>query len=356
MADPDHLASLEQALATPNGIETLWNVWREANPSLRPDLMVADLRRANLAGANLQEVNLWGTDLWGASLRRANLYGANLWGVNLRRADLSDSDLRHTDLSESDLLAANLTRADLREANLKSANLRDANLSQANLTGARLARASLVNCNLSQALLVNSCIYGISAWDVILEGTLQKDLVISKPNEPVITVDNLEVAQFIYLLLNNANIRHVIDSMTTKAVLILGRFTPERKVVLDALREALRGHNYVPIVFDFEQSTSRDLTETISTLAHLARFIIADLTEAKSLPQELQAIVPNLPSVAVQPIILAGQPEYALFEHFKRYPWVLPLLEYDHQSSLLATLSESIIAPAKAKAAHLQGH
>ena len=45
-------------------------------------------------------------------------------------------------------------------------------------------------------------------------------------------MDDLEIAQFIYLLLNNQKIRHVIDTITSKIVLILGRFTPERKAVL----------------------------------------------------------------------------------------------------------------------------
>ncbi len=96
----------------------------------------------------------------------------------------------------------------------------------------------------------------------------------------MITVDNLKIAQFIYLLLNNKEIRDVIDTITSKVVLILGRFTSERKRVLDALREELRNHDYLPILFDFEKSTNRDITETVSTLAHIARFVIADITEA----------------------------------------------------------------------------
>jgi hypothetical protein len=118
----------------------------------------------------------------------------------------------------------------------------------------------------------------------------------------VITVDNLEVAQFIYLLLHNEKIREVIDTITSKVVLILGRFTPERKAVLDAMREELRRRNYLPILFDFEKPARRDLTETVSTLAHMARFIIADITEAKSIPQELQRIVLDLPSVGSTPL------------------------------------------------------
>src|ERR1700693_2962645 len=57
----------------------------------------------------------------------------------------------------------------------------------------------------------------------------------------------------IELLLNNPKIRDVIDTIAKKAVLILGRFTPERKAVLDDLREALRIHGYLPILFDFEK-------------------------------------------------------------------------------------------------------
>ena len=70
----------------------------------------------------------------------------------------------------------------------------------------------------------------------------------------------------------------MIDTITSKSVLILGRFTPKRKVVLDAIREELRRLNYVPIMFDFDRPTERDFTETIMTLARMCRFVIADIT------------------------------------------------------------------------------
>jgi hypothetical protein len=114
------------------------------------------------------------------------------------------------------------------------------------------------------------------------------------------------MAQLIYLLLHNERIREVIDTIPSKMVLILGRFTPKRQDVLNGIREELRGRNYLPIAFDFEKPTSRNFTETISTLAQMARFIIANLTEVRSIPQELQRIVPDLPSVRVQPILQAS--------------------------------------------------
>src|SRR5207244_5480026 len=141
--------------------------------------------------------------------------------------------------------------------------------SGANLSKADLSEVTLVNTNFTHANLTGSRIFGISAWDVNLKDAIQNSLIITEKNHPAITVDNLEVAQSIYLLLNNKKIRDVINTITTKAVLILGRFTPERKAVLDAIKEALRTYGYVPILFNFDKPSNRDFTETISILAHL---------------------------------------------------------------------------------------
>ncbi len=74
-----------------------------------------------------------------------------------------------------------------------------------------------------------------------MEGAKQSNLLITNPlaDEPVVTVDNLGVAQFICLLLNNAKVRDVINTITTKVVLILGRFTPERKALLIELSRGI---------------------------------------------------------------------------------------------------------------------
>jgi hypothetical protein len=179
--------------------------------------------------------------------------------------------------------------------------------------------------------------------------------VLDDSDKPLIQVDRLELAQFIYLLLNNSEIRHVIDSITSKVVLILGRFTQERKAVLDGLREALRARNYVPILFDFDKPSNRDITETVSTLAHMAKFVIADITDAKSIPQELMAIVPALPSVPVQPLLLKSQREYGMFQHFTRFPWVLPVVLYESSDDLLRSIEEKVICPAEAKVKEITG-
>lgn len=317
MANSDYVAMLKQDVA-------VWNKWRQATP----DLHEVDLRQADLRKANLQEANLRWTDLRQADLQEANLHEANFHKADLREADLRGANLKRVDFCRADL-------------------------SKAKLQGADISYSILVETNFTDTLLQGCRVYGCSAWNLILNEVEQPDLVISKEGEPLITADHLEVAQFIYLLLNNKKIRYVIDTITSKAVLILGRFTPERKAILDALRGELRSRNYLPILFDFERPESRSFTETVSTLAHMARFVIADITEAKSIPQELQRIVPGLPHLPIQPLLLEGDPGFAMFEDFRFYPWVLPAFIYHDEQILLASIKEKVIDPAEAKAKEL---
>ena len=316
MANDEHVALLKQ------GVDA-WNKWRDENPRVRVDVSGEDLREAFLSGADLTEADLRkaflaDADLSGvkvagalagleanlreagahqrrlssANLTRANLGAAALSGANLLRANLTGANLTGANLTGAKLDAADLCEANLTRANLTGASLFGADLYKADLSGADLRSATLVSANLCCADLTGCRIHGVSAWDLRLEGAKQQNLVITRADEPEITVDNIEVAQFIYLMLNNQKVRDVIDTITSKMVLILGRFTDERKVVLDALREELRKRDYLPILFDFELPERRNVTETVTLLARMARFIIADLTDPSSIPQELQAIIP----------------------------------------------------------------
>jgi len=407
MANEEHLKILKQGT-------TAWNQWRMENPGVQPDLRgaylsmadlsganldrtlfsranlshakltkaslieavlvrtdlimadlaFADLRRALLGGAvlqyaNLGEAKLSEAGLSGADFYRANLEGANLTKANLNNAHLTGACLKRAKLKRASLYQAvlnfaNLNGADLSEAYLFRTSLDSAELSEANLEGADLTKASLIKTDLKGVNLRTCKVYGISAWGVKLQNAKQENLIITHPDEPTITVDNLEVAQFIYLLLNNEKIRDIIETITSKVVLILGRFTSERKAVLDAIRNQLRKRDYLPVLFDFDKPASRDLTETISLLARMARFVIADVTEPRSVPQQLMSFIPDFPSVPVQPLLLASAEEYGMFEHFKRYPWVLPIHRYKDLDDLLKSLPEKVIAPIEAKAMEFQ--
>lgn len=343
MANSEHLAKLNEGVAA-------WNLWRTQNPHANPDFRDANLTEYDLDRVDFSRTSLWGTTLSGAYLRDAVLAKAYMARVDLQDADLGRANLVGAQLSEGYLRGARLRGADLRDADLRDADLTEADLAQANLSGANLSGATLVDTNFEGADLSGCSVYGISAWNVKLGGAVQSNLVITRPNESPVEVDNLEVAQFIYLLLHNEKIRDVIDTIGKKAVLILGRFTAERKAVLDAIREALRHQGYLPILFDFDKPGARDTHETIVTLASMARFIIADITDPKSIPQELGSIVPTLPSVPVQPVLQTGCEPWGMYDHIRRYPWVLPVVCYENERALIAALRPRVIEPAEQKA------
>lgn len=348
MANPEHLKILQKGVNT-------WNAWRKANREVQPDLQGVDLHGLNLSACNfklakMQYVNLAHSNLTKANLTNAFFRHANFTQAQLIEANLSGANLRHAVLYKTILTKANLRRADLSYADL----------SYALMTECILEYTRIVDNNLDSTIFDNSYIYGASVWNVKGVPKSQSNLTITphiarrEQSGSIITVDDLEVAQFIYLLLNNKKIRNLIDTITSKVVLILGRFTDERKNVLDTLSNALRQRNYLPIIFDFTGSERRDITETISTLAHMAKFIIADITDARSIPQELMAIVPNLPSVPVQPLLLSSHKEYSMFEYFRRYPWVLEIFQYDNTENLIHSIWERVIIPAETYLANIK--
>jgi pentapeptide repeat protein len=204
MANQDHLLVLKKGVAA-------WNAWRASNPGIKPDLAAA-----SLAGRKLQEIDLRGADLKGGILN-----GCDLSGANLSNAQLGEATLRDGILAGAILYGATLRRSDCR-----GAFLRWADLSRADFTGAKLSKADLRRTHLARTVFkdadLSGCgVYGSAVWNVELDGAVQTDLVITEQDEPEITVDDLEVAQFVYLILNNRKIRNIIDSMTSKAVLLL---------------------------------------------------------------------------------------------------------------------------------------
>src|SRR5208337_4943704 len=318
---------------------------------VRSNLNIASLENAkainvNFINTQLQATILRGADLsqtifWESGIVGSDFTDANLFQVNFLGAYLSGTIFKRSNLREAILQGANTIQADFSYANLEGANLSwtridSTNFSHSNLNKVNLMRAQLIESNFENASLNDCSVYGISAWGLKLENADQSDLVITRDEVPKITVDNLELAQFIYLFLYSEKIHDTIQALTAKVVLILGRFTQERKNILEAIRGELRKYNYVPILFDFDRPESRDRAETIDMLAHISRFIIADITDARSVPAELEHIVPNLPSVPVQTIMHSSEEEYGLFDHMRRYSWVLQPYRYDSLQMLMA--------------------
>jgi Pentapeptide repeats (8 copies) len=348
MANDEHVALLKQGVGT-------WNAWRNENPDIRPDLRGANLSRADLSTANLREADLRRADFREADLREADLRGANLSEANLRwaylwRADLSKADLSGANLVKATLLQARLYDAKLGEADLSNTSVIEANFGGADLSGARLMYANLADTDFMGADLTGCRIYGVSAWGLKLETTKQQNLVITKEDEPTVTVDNIEVAQFVYLLLRNEKIRDLIDTIGKKGVLLLGRFTEGRIVVLERIREKLRDLGFVPMVFNFDKPETKDFSETVRLLASLSKFVIVDITNPRSTPFELQATVPDY-MVPFAPILQQGEQPFAMFVDLQnKYDWVLqPVVGYPSVDRLIEVLEDKVVRPAEAK-------
>ena len=237
----------------------------------KPALNFPDLRDANLGEADLNGGGPPWSGPHGANLSKANLCRANLREANLSSANLRDANLGHGGpprertskrggpsgrplgrtsagrTSRGEPQPGEPQRGEPHESGPQQGGPRrgEPQLGRtsagANLSGGDPQRGELVETNLADATLTGCAIYGISAWNVKLsEGTKQQDLIITPPQEPAVTVDDLEVAQFVYLLLHNEKIRRVIDTVGKKGVLLLGRFTEGRIEVLERLREELR--------------------------------------------------------------------------------------------------------------------
>ena len=331
------MGNLEQLARLRSGVDS-WNAWRNENPGLRPDLSGADLRFCVLERVDLRQANLAGADFTHAFLYEADLCGAELSAATMVGTNLCLARLRDARLGHADLHRANLDRADL---------------TGADLSGANLERTLLVGTIVSGARFSQCRVYGASAWDLDLSDVAdQSGLRITRDDQPErITVDNLQVAQFVYLLLHNPNIRDVIDTVGRKGVLLIGRFTGTGGDVLGSIRDDLKNrYGLVPIMFEFAALPTQETTRTLSTLAHLSRFVIADLTDAQSVLQELTVIIKDLITLPVQLLLQESAPTPPMVDGLLMSQSVLGPYRYSTKERLLEDLPTKVIGPAHDRA------
>jgi hypothetical protein len=304
-------------------------------------------------------------------LHGAQLAGANFEGGSLRGADLTGADLRGCALSEVDASYAILRNADLRKAFSRSGQFVGADLRGADLRGSMLIGCGLNQTRLQGADLRGALTWGCGVWDIERDDATQEEgLLIGwefldpidatlhpefRPSGPQFRVDRLEVAHFLALVRSQPNqLAHIIDAASRHIVLLLGRFTGAQQQTLEELRRALPEYGFAPVVFDFEPPGGRDIVESVATLAGLAHFIIADLSQPRSTPLEAQLIVPTL-AVPYVPIIRAGERPFSMFAALQRkYPWVLPTVTYRSEKDLTRKLQKQVIEPARHRSAWLR--
>jgi len=314
-------------------------------------IMQANVKNCSFSGANLTQVCFLGTSIAGCKFDRSDMLHSHLMMVNIVDTTFVETSMEYVNLFAASVQRTKLASANLSETYCNGSTFTGCDLSGSNLQSASFVKSKLLSCNITGAL-----VYGVNAWDVaISDDTTQLDLVVTEERErDRVKVDDLRVAQLIHLILTNSNIRQVIETVGNKAVLVLGRFSEERKLVLEGLRRELRRQGLVPIIFDFQGPAHRDFTEVVSTLAGLCLFVIADITSPKSVPLELHATVPNL-MLPFVPILQEGEAPLSMFRDLQnKYDWVLPTLEYGTAESLIEVLDQAVIQPALKVREHLQ--
>ncbi|MBT5469573.1 MAG: pentapeptide repeat-containing protein [Nitrospina sp.] len=120
-----------------------WNLWRDQNPEIVPDLSKADIRGCQLRKINLRHTNLEETKLQYSNLAEAILEKADMHNAKLLEANLQSADLKNANLCGAGLLESNIQFADFEGARLEGAQFNEGTIfNQTNLKGALLKGAT----------------------------------------------------------------------------------------------------------------------------------------------------------------------------------------------------------------------
>jgi hypothetical protein len=277
----------------------------------------------------------------------------NLRGVDLRSADLEEADLRAADCAGADFSGATLRNAQLGHANLSWARFIGADLTGASVRAAQLTHAVLLRTRVEGADFGYCHVYGISAWDLTGTAVDENELLVTPPGEARLRTDSLSLAQLMYFLSRREHARDVIDALSRRIVLVLGNFKSERKAILRVIGGELRRKEFLPMIFDFAGPAHKDTTGTVETLARLASFIVADLTDPSSVPHELATTVPFLRTTPVVLLRELGASGYSMVDDLQAYPWVLEVQQYGSPELLVRKLPD-IIREAQSLSGRLQ--
>lgn len=383
-----HLQILKESLRrrTPH----FWNQWRQEYPKIAPDLrglvlLGGFLRGFNLTRARLDDANLMRADLAGVHLERASLKGARLISAELssvhaEKANLSGANCRGATLQQSDFRRAifldrtYLARANLREAIFTGAKMIEATLSQANLTKTCFDGADLTSASFEDAILDETSFLGAKLQGAHVLGTFirrvktddktnQRGLFVDvhvaweqRPGEMITftEADDIRIAQFHNIVDEPGSVGKLLAATTKRVVLILGRFLPRRKRVLDRLAKALGERGKIAVIFDFPSPSNREVSDTVRFIAGMSEFIVVDLTKASSVPLELQATIPDL-MIPVLPIVEYGHDVFSMFSDLqRRYFWIQPTVSYRDSNQLVKYVDDAIIARAESAAEQIK--
>ena len=176
------------------------------------------------------------------------------------------------------------------------------------------------------------------------EGVRVSNLSLTPADEAGLLVDDLEMVQLMEALLMKSRWHDLFAARSLRLVLVLGSFAGWRRDHLDALREVLRRRDYVPVVVDLENRVGRKLREGIGNLAHLARFMIADLAGSREFVGHIRTFGLAIRTLPLQSIVPEG-------EEFIEIPGVPAQEPYRYRDTehLIETFDECVLHPIEEK-------
>ncbi|MBW7871560.1 MAG: pentapeptide repeat-containing protein [Flavobacteriia bacterium] len=256
-----------------------------------------------------------------------------------------DGDFSRADFTDCVFIDTKFNKTILTSANFEGATFLNCNLNRVNLSGT----------NFCVKEIRDTVIYGISSWDLkVSENSVQSNLVIEKTYDlysEIIaqgripqTVDNIELAQFIYYLSNHKKMRDTINILNKRGVLLLGKFKEGGLNRMYKLKEWFNQNNYLSMIFDFDRPSSLDYTETIVTLSGLSKIVVADLS-GDSVPHELHVILSNFSKPV---IVYHDKAPYSMLKDLKRKNRYFHEIMYDGSEENLFELLPEKIAEAEA--------
>ncbi|MGQ0801356.1 MAG: pentapeptide repeat-containing protein [Pseudomarimonas sp.] len=317
------------------------------------------MRHSSFATSRVEHCRFRGCDLSHARFDQASIISSSTFDDEGEMSGvLRDARFDGTKLAQVDFGPIFAERADFNRANLNEVTFRGTKLARARFIGSRLTRVNFLGTSLKEAVFVRNSltnckldevlVTGVAAWNNKYdEASSDQQRCIIDDHLPL-RIRNIETAQLIDQVCDG-KFANAVNEMTGCAVLLLGRFDKAGRERLDVLRRGLEEQGYLPLIFEFVPPTDRTVTETVVLLAHMVKFIVADLSDPRSVGHELRSIIPTL-GVPVVPVISANQDAYSMFGDYWRYDWVLDIVRYGSTQELADILLSRIISPALGKA------
>lgn len=314
-----------------------------------------DLSNSSIQNTTFESCNFSDAIFQGSKLERVAFINCEISKVNFDRSEIIACDFSRSYVAHSSFFATTIYFSDFKSSNLsrcrfKSSKILDCSFAGANLSGVSIINTILGNVDLSYARLVHAIVYdsellscrifGSSVWKCDIKNTKQHNIIITPKSDVCVYVDDIESAQAIFMFLSNHKIRGLIDASAKNLCLVLGRFSLERMPILVKIKNRINELGRVGVIFDFEKPSSRNLTETITLLAHLANVVIVDISDPSSVPHELMATIPKLPSVRFVLIQDISSTSYAMVEDLHCYPWVENTFLYSSHDELIRYISK----------------